>query len=152
MTTLWSNEEMWIEICNSKSVYFIKVFYFNQKYQMKLFPTISPRWQNLLLSLSVCGPSLKPTQLLYYGAILQSQGYWQQVWRKQTAKEFKNYREQIFQSPMSPWNIESNHSALPEMRKQASLCLWWSSHAGIYDIIDLPELSNRRDSLICYAP
>lgn len=49
-----------------------RVFYSNQNYQKKPVLPISPRWQNLFLSLPVQFPSLKPSQPMYYGLILQS--------------------------------------------------------------------------------
>ena len=59
--------------CRSSSFLWLsRVFYSNQNYQKKPVLPISPRWQNLFLSLPVQFPSLKPSQPMYYGAILQS--------------------------------------------------------------------------------
>ena len=48
---------------------------------------------------------------------------WRQVWRKPTAKEFKNCGEQIFQFPISPWNSESNISFCPSWNEKVSQSL-----------------------------
>ena len=51
-----------VECRSSSSLWLSRVFYSNQNYQKKPVLPISPRWQNLFLSLPVQFPSLKPSQ------------------------------------------------------------------------------------------